>query len=251
MSIPIALQLYSVRDDCANDLLGVIEQVAAMGYQGVEFAGYHGHRAEDIRMMMDSVGIKCAGAHVGIDKFENEVFKDTVEFHETLGCENLIVPWLPEETRNTPEACIATAHKLNLVAGRLKAHNMRTGFHAHSGDMKPLDGGHSAWDLLGQNTADDFVMQYDTANGMAGGADPVQPILDWPGRGITVHLKEWSGEHGAKVIGEGMVPWAKVFEACEHTAGTQWYIVEHESYVGMTPMEAVAACLKNLRAMGK
>ena len=93
--------------------------------------------------------------------------------------------------------------------------------------------------------------QYDTANGMAGGADPVQPILDWPGRGITTHLKEWSGEHGAKVIGEGMVPWDKVFDACERVAGTQWYIVEHESYEGMSPMQVVEACLKNLRGMGK
>ena len=117
--------------------------------------------------------------------------------------------------------------------------------------MAPLSNGKSAWDMLGEFTTGDFIMQYDTANGMAGGADPVQPILDWPGRGITVHLKEWSGEHGAKVIGEGLIPWTKVFEACETVAGTQWYIVEHESYEGTTPLQAVEACLRNLRAMGK
>lgn len=251
MPIPIALQLYSVRDDCANDLLGTIRQVAEMGYQGVEFAGYHGHRAEDIRMILDDVGLKCAGTHAGHATLQDDQLAETIEFHQILGCENLVVPWLPEETRNTPEAVQATAEKLNEISAKLKPHGMRTGFHVHSGDMKPLSNGKCAWDLLGEYTTADFIMQYDTANGMAGGADPVQPILDWPGRGITTHLKEWSGEHGAKVIGEGQVPWAQVFEACESVAGTQWYIVEHESYEGMTPLEAVEACLRNLRGMGK
>ena len=162
-----------------------------------------------------------------------------------------MVPWLPEATRATPEACKETAGKLNAIAEKLKAHGMRTGFHCHHCDMSPLEGGKSAWDLLGENTLPEFIMQYDTANGMAGGADPVQPILDFPGRGITVHLKEWSGEHGAKVIGKGLVPWEKVFEACETVAGTEWYVVEHESYEGMTPLEAVSSCLTNLRKLGK
>lgn len=251
MSIPIALQLYSVRDDCAQDLLGTIQKVAAMGYQGVEFAGYHGHRAEDIRMILDDLGLKCAGTHTGYATLQDDMFAETVEFHEILGCTNLIIPWLPEEMRNSPEACGETAHNLNLISGRLLPHGMKTGFHVHAGDMKVLSHGKSAWDYLGEYTTKDFIMQYDTANGMAGGADPVQPIKDWPGRGLTTHLKEWSGEHGAKVIGEGMVPWKEVFHACEHIAGTEWYIVEHESYEGVSPLEAVDQCLKNLRAMGK
>ncbi|MDR3688981.1 MAG: sugar phosphate isomerase/epimerase [Fimbriimonas sp.] len=251
MAIPIALQLYSVRDDCAHDFFGTIAKVSAMGYAGVEFAGYHGAEAKDIRKVLDDHGLKVAGTHAGFDTLQDDRLEPTIEFHKVLGCTNLVVPWLPEATRATPDACKATADKLNVVAEKLKAHGMRTGFHCHQGDMSALDGGKSAWDLLGECTVPEFIMQYDTANGMSGGADPVQPILDWPGRGITVHLKEWSGVHGAKVIGEGNIPWAKVFEACETVAGTQWYIVEHESYEGMTPLEAVDACLKNLRGMGK
>lgn len=251
MSIPIALQLYSLRDDCAQDFFGTIAKVAAMGYEGVEFAGYHGKSAADIRKCLDDHGLKCAGAHTGINLFESDIFQDTVAFHQEIGCTNLVVPWLPEEARNTPESTQQTAEKLNAISEKLKPYQMRTGFHVHAGDMKPLANGRSAWDILGEFTTEDFIMQYDTANGMAGGADPVQPILDWPGRSISVHLKEWSGEHGAKVIGEGLVPWDKVFQACESIAGTQWYIVEHESYEGMTPLEAVESCLKNLRQMGK
>ena len=67
----------------------------------------------------------------------------------------------------------------------------------------------------------------------------------------SLHLKEWSGEHGAKVIGEGVIPWADVFDAAENGGGTEWYVVEHESYDGMTALEAVEKCLENLRGMGK
>lgn len=248
--IPISLQLYSVREDCAKDLLGTIAKVGKMGYDGVEFAGFHGHSATDIKQALDAAGLKATGSHTGIDSLSDENWEATSEFHAAIGCDNLIVPWLPEETRATPEACLATAERFKTITERLKTKGQRTGFHAHSGDMKPLEGGVSAWYLLAQNTPTEFLMQYDTANGMQGGADPVQPILDFPGRGQIVHLKEWNGAHGA-LIGEGEIPWERVFDACESVAGTEWYVVEHESELEIPPIEAVDRCLQNLRKMGK
>ncbi len=38
--IPVALQLYTVREDAARDFVGTLEQVAEIGYAGVELAGY-------------------------------------------------------------------------------------------------------------------------------------------------------------------------------------------------------------------
>jgi len=251
MKIPIALQLYSVREDCAKDFLGTIKKVAEMGYQGVEFAGYHNADAKAIRKCLDETGLKAAGCHIGVDSFKDENFTATVDFHKTLGCDNLVIPWIPEEMRNTPEACAKTCKMLTALVEKLKPLGMRTGFHAHQGDMGPLSGGKSAWTLLGEGTPKDFIMQYDTANGVAGGADPVKPILDLPGRGITVHLKEYKGGHGLAVIGEGDIPWAKVFDACESVGGTQWYIVEHEDDPHQPALVAVEKCLANLRKMGK
>lgn len=253
MKIPIALQLYSVRTDCANDFFGTIKKVAAMGYDGVEFAGFHNASAKDVRKVLDECGLKVAGTHTGIDALSDEKFDATVEYHKAIGATYIIIPWLPEETRNTPEACKATGAKLTALVDKLKPHGMTTGFHAHMGDMKPLPGanGKCAWDLLAQHTPTEFVMQYDTANGVDGGADAVQPILDWPGRGHTTHLKEYKGGHGKALIGDGDIPWAKIFDACEKVAGTKWYIVEHEDEAMMPPIVAVEKCLQNLRKMGK
>ena len=52
--IPIALQLYSVREDCARDFPGTLEAVANMGYEGVEFAGYYGRSTDELKKMLDS-----------------------------------------------------------------------------------------------------------------------------------------------------------------------------------------------------
>lgn len=246
MSIPIALQIYSVRNDAEKDLFGVLRRVSEMGYDGVEFAGYYGHAAADIRKALDDLGLKAEGTHTGINEFSDENIGKTIDIHHTLGAKFAIVPWLPADARNTVDACKATADQLTKITERLRGEGLRTGFHAHEGDMHPIGDGPSAWYLLAQGTPSDFIMQYDTANGMSGGADPVQPILDLPGRNASLHLKEAED----KIIGEGPIPWSRVFEAAENGGGVEWYVVEHEA-AGVPAMEAVEACIKALRGMGK
>jgi len=254
MAIPIGVQLYSVRDDSERDLFGTLAAVAKMGYDAVEFfsynggPGYHGKDAKEIRSVLDDLGLRVCGTHANITSMEGDVLSTTVEVHNILGCQNLIIPWIPEDRRNTPDACKATAEALTVIVERLRPLGYRAGFHVHDGDVKPLEGGKSAWDLLGELTPSDFIMQYDTANGMSGGADPVAPILAFPGKGKSTHLKEFP--HGT-ILGQGTVPWAEVFKACETVGGTEWYVIEHESYEGVTPMEAIDLCLKGLRALGK
>ena len=60
-TIPIGLQLYSVRDDCARDLPDVLKAVADMGYVGVEFAGYYGYTAPELRALLDDNGLNAVG----------------------------------------------------------------------------------------------------------------------------------------------------------------------------------------------
>ncbi|RYG33270.1 sugar phosphate isomerase/epimerase [bacterium] len=245
--VPIAVQLYSVRDEAARDLFGTLEKVAAMGYKGVEFAGYHGHSAADIRAKLHELGLKCEGTHTGIDLLSDDKIEQTIADHKTLGTEWVIIPWLPGEKRNTPAAAKATADELTALTEKLRAEGLRLGFHAHSDDMHALESDDSAYYILGKNTPKDFILQYDTSNGMEGGADPVQPIVDFPNRNASVHLKETGGN----VIGQGEVPWERVFEAAENGGGVEWYVVEHESGQGTEALDAVAACLEALKGMGK
>ena len=90
--IPVALQLYSVRNDAAKDLPGVLEAVAKMGYEGVEFAGYYDHKPEAVRKMLDSNGLKCAGTHTGFGALEGDALSKTVDLHKILGATFIMVP---------------------------------------------------------------------------------------------------------------------------------------------------------------
>src|SRR5438094_6516248 len=108
-NIPIGLQLYSVREDAAKDLPGVLKAVAKMGYEGVEFAGYYGHSAQDVRKMLDDNGLKCCGGHLGLDTLLGDALPATIEYQQTLGNKFLIVPGLGPQRTNSKAAWLETA----------------------------------------------------------------------------------------------------------------------------------------------
>lgn len=247
--IPIALQLYSVRKDCEQDLPGTLKAVAEMGYDGVEFAGYYGHSAQELRALLDDLGLVCCGTHIRLETLQGEALKETVEFNQVLGNRFLIIPGLGEEYRNSRQAWLRTAGIFNEIAAALEPYGMLTGYHNHFHEFTPMDG-ELPWDTFFGNTRADVVMQLDTGNAMHGGGDPIPFIARYPGRALTVHLKEYAAGYDRALIGEGETPWQKLFDLCETVGATQWYIVEQESYA-FPPLECVRLCLDNLKKMGK
>ncbi len=246
--IPIGLQLYSVRHACEKDLPPVLEAVAKMGYAGVEFAGYYGRTAVELRKLLDQNGLKCCGTHIGLNTLQGDALKGTVEFNKTLGNPYLIVSYMPHSQLESVEKIKETAKIYDEVAAKVKGQGMRVGYHAHGGDFVKV-GDKTAWEIFFENTCPEVSMQMDIGNCLEGGGDPYAILKQFPGRSATVHLKEHGGPPEA-VVSEGDVDWKKVFAICEKTGGTEWYIVEHERGAG-DPVENVKRCLDNLRKMGK
>jgi len=249
--IPIALQLYSVRKDCELDLPGTLKAVAGMGYDGVEFAGYYGRSAPELRAMLDDNGLKCAGTHTGLNTILGDELENTADFARTLGHRYLIVPGLPPERRASRAAWQETARIFTEASQRAKQYGMLVGYHNHAIEFQPMDG-ELPWDTFFANTPKEVVMQVDIGNALHGGGDPIPYIQRYPGRAITVHVKEHSDTNDLALVGEGDVDWPRVFDLCETVGGTEWYIVEWEkvSTPGET-LKAVDGCLKNLRKIGK
>src|SRR5436190_627356 len=90
--IPVGLELYSVRDQCRQDLPGTLAAVAKIGYKGVEFAGYWGRSAQELRKMLDENGIVACGTHTPYESVLEDKLKETIEFNRTIGNKFLIVP---------------------------------------------------------------------------------------------------------------------------------------------------------------
>jgi len=246
--LPIALQLYSVRHACAQDLPATLQAVAQMGYDGVEFAGYYDHDAKELRKMLDGLGLKVAGTHTGFDTLLGDELKRTVEFNRELGNAFLIAPGLPAERTGSREAWKETAKLLDEIAARVADDGFFVGCHNHAAEFQDFDG-QFGWDILYSNSTR-VAMQMDTGNALHAGAEPVEFMKKYPHRSQTVHLKEYSRADGWVPIGQGDVNWKGVFDFCETEGDTQWYIVEFENG-DYDVMKAVESCLQALRGMGK
>ena len=168
--IPVAVQLYSVRHECEKDLAGTLAKIKAMGYVGVEFAGWYGHTAATLKTLLDDHGLKCAGAHVGIQTLLGDELEASVEFHKILDNKFLIVPGLSRERTESLGAWQKTADAFNGIADQLAPYDMRTGYHNHHTEFTPFTpGGALPWDVFFGNTVKEVVMQFDTGNALHGG----------------------------------------------------------------------------------
>jgi sugar phosphate isomerase/epimerase len=255
--IPIALQLYSVRHDLDRDLSGTLQAVAEMGYAGVEFAGAPKQSAQELKPLLDEFGLVCCGWHTPFALVQADTLETTIAFNQALENPNVIVPGIPAELRETRDDWLKLAEFFDELARQLAVHGMKTGYHNHHIEFSPLDG-ERPWDTFFGNTGAGVIMQLDTGNAIYGGGDPVAILRGYPGRSGTVHLKPYSKALGKDdshrgfqpVIGDDDTPWQEIFDLCETSGGTQWYIVEYESDA-YPALQAVDLCLKGLRAMGK
>ena len=147
--IPVGLQLYSLREQCQKDLPGMLAAVSKIGYRGVEFAGYHGRSAKELRKLLDDNGLVACGTHTPYDSVQGDKLKETVEFNRTIGNKFLIVPWMNEA--KSKQEWLDRAKLFNEIADKVKPDGMWVGYHAHQHDFKQIDGVYRLGPVLRQH----------------------------------------------------------------------------------------------------
>ncbi len=245
--IPVGIQLYSFREQAKVDFTVTLQKAAEIGFSGVEFAGYgpFAEKPAELRKILDGYGLKAFGTHTGFNLVQPEALKKTMDFHATIGCKYIIIPWIDPKVLSTKEACLKTAEQLSKISETVQKEGLYIGYHAHGGDFRKVDGALSAWELLFDNTPKAFIHQIDLGNCLGGGGDPFKMIERYPGRSLTVHLKEHGGPEGA-VFGQGTVDFKRALKLCEKIGGTTCYIIEHESNPAKA-YESAKACLDYIK----
>jgi len=251
--IPIALQLYSVREDCRQDFDAALAAVAAMGVAGVEFAGYYHYekRPAELRRRLDDLNLSAAGTHLRTSALADEAIAATIDFHQAIGCRFLIVP--SDGAFTDPEKSRALAETFNRAAARLKPLGMACGFHNHKGEFA-TDGGKTYWNLFAERTTLDVILQLDCGWATMAGLDPGDLVRTHPGRTRSTHFKPVVlPEHAQTrkaLLGEDSVDWAPVYQACVAVGGTEWIVLEQEEYPdGRSPMDCTRQSLAGLRTI--
>jgi sugar phosphate isomerase/epimerase len=255
--LPIGLELYSVRAELARDLPGALRQVAAMGYQAVEFfapyTDWTAPYAKDVRSRLDDLGLRCYSTHNRLDSFSGgPAMAKAIELNQILGTKYLILASIPKS--GTVEAWKKLGGVLTTAAGQLRPHGLTAGCHNHSAEWAQMGGAQRGMDLMAANTPPDFALQLDVGTCVAAGADPVAWINANPGRIKSVHLKDWApgdkaAEKGYRVLfGEGVAPWAEILAAAEATGGVEFYLMEQEGS-RYPDFEGVKRCLESWKQM--
>jgi len=248
--IPVGLELYSVREELKNDLMGTVRGVAKMGYECVEFyAPYFDWMpayAKDVRKLLDDLGIHCSSTHNSERYFSAENLPKAIELNQALGSKYIIMASAGKVEKL--DGWKKVADTLNGAAEKLKPLGMRTGFHNHDAEWVPVEG-RRPMEVLAANIGKDVVLQLDVGPCIEAGSDPVAWIKANPGRIVSMHCKDWSPDpaKGFKVLfGEGVTPWKKLFQAAEKTGGIEYYLIEQEGSA-FPPMETARRCLESFR----
>lgn len=247
-SIPIGLELYSVRDELKKDPEGTVRAVAQMGYQCVEFySPYYDWteaQAKHMRKLLDDLGVRCYSTHNGEDYFSKDKISKARDLNLTLGTKYMVM------ASSNPKPGIdgwkAIADELNSAADFLAPAGLKTGYHNHQPEFKAEDGVRPI-EVLAKNTKPTVMLQLDVGTCLNSGGDPAAWIRSNPGRIRSIHLKDWSSDpaKGYQVLfGEGDAKWKEIFAAAEGVGGVEYYLLEQEGS-GFGELETAKRCLES------
>src|ERR1700690_1472644 len=94
-SIPVGLELYSVRNALKDDLMGTVRTVAQMGYQCVEFYApyfdWSESQTKDMKKLLDDTGVRCFSTHNSNSYFTAENLKKARDKNLILGSKYVIM----------------------------------------------------------------------------------------------------------------------------------------------------------------
>jgi len=250
MALKLALQLYSVGEDAKRDFDGTLKKVHEMGYEGVEFAGLHGHQADEVAEMLDRYHLTPVSAHISLDELETK-YDEIVPAYQKIGCPYLAVPYLVEALRPVIGNFEEAITRIAAVAKRYTEAGFIMSYHNHDFEFKTLDGV-LALDLLYERVPAAYLKtQIDTCWANVGGVVPADYVRKYTGRAPTVHIKDFylkgnpqnnmyklicdkeevkeaEGNFSYRPVGYGVQDIPAIMEACK-SAGTEWVIVEQDS----------------------
>ena len=248
----VGIQMYTFRDVTKDDLLGALKKVADIGYQAVEFAGFFGHSAKDVRRALDEYGLKAPSAHVGLnfqkpDKFEADLRRE-IEYALELGLEYVITPAAPFRDVKNEEELEAVIGMIDRASRIVTAAGLKYGYHNHDFEFRTIGGKTIIDRLLERVPAERLIAQFDLGWVHVGGHSPAEYLRCYKGRVPIAHFKDFVQGRDDTEIGRGAVGYDAVLPAALE-AGVEIIIVEQEKFKA-SPFESAAISLEFFRKHG-
>ena len=267
----VGIQLYGVRGKMAEDFEATLRAVSEMGYEYVEFAGYFGKSAEEIKSLLDKYGLKCISVHQSVDFFDEEP-DAKAEFLKTFGVKYSVIPWYSKDKLYGTDEWDNTLCTFKAAAEVLARHGMLLGYHNHDFEFEMRDGKYLHDHLFEAIDKDLIFPEFDTCWVHYAGIRPEEKIREFSGRVPVIHLKDFVckalgagpvydliGSDGKNIgtsreengfefrpLGMGIQNFKTILRAAEE-AGCEYVIVEQDQTYDTPELEAARISREYLR----
>lgn len=252
MKNKIGLQIYSVREDFAENPFETLRTIKKMGYDGIEF-NYNTNlpfTAEKMRRELDEIGLECYSAMSGWGEFSTENIKDTVDYMETLGARHVIIGNIDFAAFDADESYAKQALERMIEINEYAiSRGLSSGYHAHQGDFTRYVGEDTFYEYILKNTPASFAAVIDSGNIEAGGGDPISIMKKYPNRSPIVHVKGYNEiERYAAAIWDSETNWNDFFSTAK-AGKTELYFVELSARGDYVPLKRAAESYDWLKGM--
>lgn len=258
LGLPIGLQLYSVRDILPKDYEGTLKQLASLGYQEVEAAGFFNHTAIEVKQAMNHAGLRCVSAHYSLKDLLAQL-DTTIQFGKDLGLRYIVCssPWFKDPARVKDPGSRAAresmtlddwkwnAEQFNRIAERINAAGMNFAYHNHTPEFRSQNGVMFYDEMLRLTDPAKVSMELDCGWAAVAGQKPADLLTRYPDRIKMLHVKDFkltpattpATAPPSTELGHGTIDYHPIFAAAKK-ADIQHAFVEQEEF-DMPPMKAL------------
>ncbi|HYK74052.1 MAG TPA: sugar phosphate isomerase/epimerase [Pseudoneobacillus sp.] len=244
--IPVAIQMYTLREESERDFPATLKRVAELGFDGVEFAGYGGLTPKEVRLLLDELGLQAAASHVPLEELEDNL-EQVIRDQQTLGSKYVVCPYLSEE-RRSEEDYQKLILLLENVGGKCRQHGITLLYHNHDFELDRLSDGKMALETIFDNTTpENLKTELDVYWLTKAGQNAIQWIHRYKNRTPLIHLKDMTTdeEQYFAELGTGGVDIEAILTIGED-AGVEWWVVEQDES-RRTPFESIEISMNYLK----
>lgn len=223
---PISVQLYALREESQNDFDKVLEEVAAIGYSGVEPFALFGKSPVEFKAQVEDLGMKVSSSHFPwANRAELNQIVDVVQ---GLGLTRAAAGFGADDVKDAV-SLKRTVDTINSLCEDLQPHGISVFLHNHYWEFEPVDGELPYHTFHAQCPSVEFeVDTYWAAN--FGACDPAAEVANVKDRAPLLHIKDGPNERGKAhvAVGDGVLNIADIVNAAD-PAVLEWVIVELDS----------------------
>lgn len=225
MSANIALQLYTIREYLAKDFEGGVRRIAAMGYKGIETAGFAGTTPQAAAKLFRELKLEVCSVHM--DMPVGDAAKTTVETMQVLGSKRIFCGMGPDDFK-TMDQIKASCGKFDQGCAAAVKNGMQFGIHNHWWEFFKVDGRY-IYQIMIESLDPRVLFEIDTYWVKTAGVDPAAVVKELGPRAPVLHIKDGPAVRGQPMtaVGEGTLDFAAIAKAAGRN--TEWMVVELDS----------------------